>query len=269
MNPCSYHGIATHYIHSTSLPALQQRLGELEFKDYSSFVERLSIVNATIEEFVSGLPAPRPQITGELRKVVDAVFMGDSQSALDILKKLDEIQSGKYSVDIKEWAEKTIKTIRERSPTSVAVTLRQMQTSRSWNIAEAFQHEHNIATRFMSHPDFVEGVTARLVDRKKERPNWKPNSLEEVTKEEVDAFFGAPLKLALLNDSDEMKYKEYPYGPKGTDIQLGLPSEEAVVSFRRGSGGKLQSAEIVKHFVDKHRGKQGVKEKVEEVLERV
>lgn len=174
---------------------------------------------------------------------------------------MQKVQTSSHAEDIKAWAKKTAATIRERSPISVAVTLRQMQTARSWNIAEAFQHEHNIAARFMAHPDFVTGVTARLIERSKDRPSWKPNTIEEVTEREVKSFFNKPLKLALLNDSEAARYEEYPHR------SLTLVTEADILAFKRQHSSTTND-QIVKHFVDRSKGKQGVREKVEEVLER-
>jgi 3-hydroxyisobutyryl-CoA hydrolase len=55
-----YAGIATHYIHSSSLPDLEARLAELEFKDYDSLKKRYETINSTIEEFCTGLPHDQP-----------------------------------------------------------------------------------------------------------------------------------------------------------------------------------------------------------------
>lgn len=52
-----YSGIATHYIDSSVLGNLTQRLSELTFKDYASLQERMDLVNSTIAEFSTGLPS--------------------------------------------------------------------------------------------------------------------------------------------------------------------------------------------------------------------
>lgn len=257
----SYQGIATHYIHSTSLPQLEARLAELVFKDYASAAERYAILNSTIEEFCTGLPSPRPALSGNLRRAIDLCFSAEHQTPLDILDALSAVEAQTPHKDVREWASRTAATINERSPTSVAVTLRQLQVSRKWNIAQTFQHEHNIASRFMSHHDFVEGVTARLIERKKGRPNWQPNTLKEVTDAQVDSFFGQPLELALLNDAEGSRFSEYPHA------DLGLPTEAQILSVKNRRRG-ASTEEIVQHFVDAKKGKQGVREKVEEVLER-
>lgn len=257
----SYQGIATHYIHSSSLPQLEARIAELVFKDYATQAERYAVLNSTIEEFSTGLPASRPTISGDLRRAIDVCFSAEHRTPLEILEALKTVETQSSNQQVQDWAKRTAATINERSPTSVAVTLRQMQVSRGWDIAQTFQHEHNIASRFMSHHDFVEGVTARLVERKKGRPDWKPNTLDKVTNAEVDSFFGRPLELALLNDAEGSKYSEYPHA------DLGLPTEAQILDVRseRRSASK---EDLVKYFVELKNGKQGVREKVEEVIER-
>lgn len=254
-----YHGVATHYIHSSTLPQLESRLAELQFPDYSSPQERYKIINATIEEYSTGLPSPKPQISGPFRATIDRVFHRDQPDIHAILASLAEVRdSANSSEELKTWAEKTIETLQTRSPIAVAVTLEQMRIARSWSIAETFQREYDIASHFMAHPDFVEGVTARLIERKKERPNWQPNQLADVKKADVTAFFkraeGTP-ELPLISESD---YSEYPHQ------WIGLPREEEIM----GEASGKPREEVVATLLNKYDGKQGVREKVAEVLER-
>lgn len=250
-----YHGIATHYIHSSTLQQLEARLAELQFPDYMKLNDRFKIINATIEEFSTGLPSDRPRLSGELRRTIDTVFHADQPDIKAILKSLEEIRDN-GSPDLKTWAEKTIDTIQTRSPISVAVALQQMRVGRQWSIAQTFQKEYEIAAQFMAHPDFVEGVTARLIERKKERPNWKPNTLNDVEKSDVDAFFqSSKERLPLISDAD---YKEYPHA------WIGLPKESEILSV---AGGE-KAEDVVATLLEKYEGKQGVPEKIAEVLER-
>ncbi|KAK7726298.1 3-hydroxyisobutyryl-CoA hydrolase [Botryosphaeria dothidea] len=253
-----YHGIATHYIHSSSLPDLEARLAELTFKDYASLQERHAIINATIEEFVTGLPAPRAQISGQLRAAVDECFKPKNENISAILDALNLLKESSNET-LSPWAAKTIDTIQQRSPTSVLVALKQLRVSRNWGIADTFRHEYNIASRFMAHPDFVEGVQARLVRRQKERPNWQPNTFDAVDAKEVDSFFDSKPKLELLQSGEEANYREYPHA------WLGLPREAAILAKAQRA---RSDSEVVQHFVKQYKGKAGVKEKVEEVLER-
>lgn len=254
-----YHGVATHYVHSSTLQQLESRLAELQFPDYMTLNERFKIINATIEEYSTGLPADKPAISGELRKVIDRVFHVDQPSIKAIIASLEEVaNSDKSSKPLTTWAKKTIDTIQTRSPISVAVTLEQMRIGREWTIAQTFQKEYEIASTFMAHPDFVEGVTAKLIERKKERPNWQPNTLADVKKRDVSAFFTGKdngEKLPLITDAD---YKEYPHA------WIGLPREEEIL--REMSGKKADDA--LASLLEKYEGKQGVREKVAEVRAR-
>ncbi|KAL9096870.1 MAG: hypothetical protein Q9165_000834 [Trypethelium subeluteriae] len=260
-----YNGIATHYIDSTSLPDLEARLAELHFRDTASLPDRLSIINATISEFSTGIPHNTPlQLSGAIRSAIDAVFSpAHSPDLPSILASLDALSSS--SPAVQDWASKTRATILERSPTSVLVTLRAMREGARWSIAEAFQREHRIAARFMRHPDFVEGVSARLIRKPAERPRWRPERIEEVDPRTVDEFFEGgeeegSRRLALLTSGPGADYTTYPHR------WIGLPAERDVEARVREARGTKE--EVVRYFVREGRGKQGVREKVEEILER-
>lgn len=255
-----YSGVATHYLHSTSLPNLESRLAELRFKDSDPLKLRLEIISATIEEFSTGLPHDQPmQLAGELRSAIDRCFSHDNVPA--IIEALEQETKAENST-VGQWAEKTIKTLHERSPTAVHVSLRQMQIGRKWSIAETFRREHQIAAKFMRHHDFTEGVSALLIRKPRGTPQWQPPSLEAIKPEDnvSEPFFQESKdtdKLALLNNSD---FSEYP------NSHLGLPSEKHIE--RVVMEGTMSRGEVVKHFIEKKKGKQGVKEVVEEVLSR-
>lgn len=256
-----YSGVATHYLHSSSLPDLEARLAELKFKDYDNMQTRLEIINSTIEEFTTGLPHDQPiagPVGGDIRKALDYCFQ-PAHSIEAIFEALKDMESGPEHV--REWAVKTSKTISARSPTSVRVTLRQLREGERWTIGETFRREHGIASHFMEHPDFVEGVCALLVDKPKRTPNWTPASIQDVSEEDVNAFFTAKTEFEPLADSGSTgkDYGSYPHA------WTSLPTEDAV---RRITTGSKTADEIVAQFVSKTGGKQGVKEKVEEILKR-
>lgn len=249
-----YAGVATHYIHSTSLPALQRRLGELRFKDYDTLAERSQLIDSTIEEFCSGLPHDQPMlIQGELRKAIDRCFT--KTNVPDIIQAL-KAEGGKT----KKWAEDTLATLHQRSPTAVYVTLRQMQLGKNWSISTTFQREHQIASKFMAHLDFTEGVHALLI-RKDGKPKWSPASLEDIQPGDniAEPFFeieGAE-KLKLLNEED---YSEYPHA------RFSIPTEAAIKAVV--DQGELTPSKVVEYFVHQRQGKQGVTEIVKEVVSR-
>lgn len=255
-----YTGIATHYIDSSSLPGLTARLGELEFKDYLSLNDRLSIIAATIEEYQTGIPPnERMLIAGDLRRAIDRCFRHDRVE--DILNALECERSS----EVGEWASKTIETLLERSPTSLKVTLKQMRLGTKWDISEAFQREYIMASRFMELPDFATGVSARLIHKPPTKPKWDPARVDDVQDTVVDEYFRTEgeERLALI---DAATYKEYP-------VRMGLPTEwdvRRVVKRRMRTWLKPEKfrMSVAQEMSGNSRMKLGVKEKVEEILER-
>ncbi|KAK8154408.1 3-hydroxyisobutyryl-CoA hydrolase mitochondrial precursor [Phyllosticta citrichinensis] len=259
---CLSHGVATHYINSAQLPDLESRLGELIFKDYASNDERYRIINNTVEEYVTESELPKPKHSGYIRFAIDTYFgpkMGSVAEITDALRRVVD-PSSKFHPDIVKWAKRTLYTLGERSPTSLAVTFAQLRFSQRWSIAETFEREHFIASRFMEHHDFVEGVTARLVRKTKERPLWQPSKISDLAEQDIAAFFKFPQQpeLKLLNTAGQ-DYSEYPHA------WLGLPSEKTIIEERKKHDSDKQ---CLRAMLASTNYKFGVKEKVLDVLER-
>lgn len=276
-----YAGIATHYLHSTSLPNLESRLAELRFKDYDSLSKRLSIVNETIEEFCTGLPHDQPiLLAGPLRNAIDACFSGNSVDeiirSLTAMREEADAEIAKHEAQartyeqkkaaapevkkLRKWAADTLQTLCQRSPTAIHVALLQMRLGRKWTIAETFQREHQIAAKFMQHPDFVEGVTAQL-GKDRRTPQWQPIPLDNITAQDHVAgpFFEISRKAEALKLTRSADYKEYPF-------HFGLPTEQEVKNFV--TNDTVTAQQVMDHFLIKRRAKQGVVEVVEEILAR-
>ncbi|EXJ84766.1 hypothetical protein A1O3_05438 [Capronia epimyces CBS 606.96] len=266
-----YAGVATHYLDSSVLAQLTARLSELVFKDHASLMQRLQLIDSTIAEFASALPSPDSSdaakygnLTGSLREAVDRTFKYDTvEEILAALQKESESADEKLA----EWAKATQKTITLRSPTSLRVTLRQLREGRHWNISETFVLEHKIASKFMAHPDFVEGVTARLINKPPTKPQWKPATLAEVSPADVDAFFTMPSKedaLTLVTPYEgalPQNYTDYPHAI------FALPRESDIQNVVR-SYGRQGSKRVTEEVLNRWNHKAGVKEKVQEVLAR-
>lgn len=255
-----YAGVATHYVHSSSLSSLTARLAEIEFKDYEDMYSRLATIAATIAEFETGLPHDEPMLlAGELRKAIDRCFgYAEIESIIGALE--DEEKDTKLRQHIRDWATSTLETLSERSPTSLKVTLKQMELGRRWTIGEAFKNEYHIAGRFMSHPDFGSGVSARLIHKPPTKPTWNPPSLQGVTREDVNKFFNHegefPMK---LRNEQERDYREYPF-------RMGLVREDEIRGVVQQGGQKAQK--VIAKFFDEGGRRPGTREKVEEVLAR-
>jgi 3-hydroxyisobutyryl-CoA hydrolase len=271
-----YAGIATHYIDSSVLAPMTTRLSELVFPDDMSLENRLDLVNRTMSEFTNNLPRPDTSektkfgnLTGILRQNIDECFGHDSVE--DILAAL-EGKAQTESGDIAEWAKATLKTMSIRSPTSLKVTLKQLRLGKTWDIRQTFINEHRMAANFMAHPDFTEGVSARLINKPPTTPQWQPATLGEVTDGEVLRFFRKPTDVQPMQfakrpvrHGHEIEttdgYNDYPHAkyalPRETDI------EEAVsLVGRRGRGA------VMEYIMSRWENKLGTKEKVNDVLAR-
>jgi enoyl-CoA hydratase/carnithine racemase len=89
------------------------------------------------------------------------------------------------------FAAETLATIAKRSPTSLAVTFRQIAAGHTLSMDDCMRMEFRILNRMLVGHDFYEGIRAALID-KGSTPKWRPATLDEVKPEGIDAYF-APL----------------------------------------------------------------------------
>jgi len=165
---CVWAGLATHY-----LPA--DRLSEAK--------ARIVAAPDAIEDHLSALSVePPPARLTRNAERIERLFAAD---------RLEDLVAA-LEADPSEWAEKELKAVASKCPTSAKVALRLFATSgQRADFAEEMELEYRLAARMTARPDFAEGVRAVLVD-KDNAPLWNPASAEGVTDEMIDAIF-APL----------------------------------------------------------------------------
>ncbi|OLL22224.1 3-hydroxyisobutyryl-CoA hydrolase, mitochondrial [Neolecta irregularis DAH-3] len=252
---CLLTGIATHYVSSSNLSALEARLAELESSD-------LNLIDQTIAEF-SGVKEPSIQLqyVGKQREAIDRCFAGDTIDTI-----LSTLRSEKSP-----WSQKQIETIQSRSPTSVAFFLRHSQEAKSWSIDQTFSRDLVFAKKFMEHPDFVEGVTARLFSSPPVTPTWTPASFGELRVSHIARFFEQSPDDPRLNLPErlnrQINYEQYPHA------EYGLPTEEEIRKVITGqdpdAGASAFTAnDVVEFFQRRKNGKTGVREKVLDIVGR-
>ena len=126
-----------------------------------------------------GLAAPSLSI---LRPAIDVHFGQPTVPA--ILASLEAEPRAEYA----DWAQQTVKLLRTRSPTMLAVTLRQLQRGKTMDLADCFRMELDMVQQCFVQGDFIEGIRALIID-KDNTPRWTPSRMEEVTEEMIEAFF--------------------------------------------------------------------------------
>ncbi|MGO9005854.1 MAG: enoyl-CoA hydratase/isomerase family protein [Beijerinckiaceae bacterium] len=126
------------------------------------------------------IPAPAPTLAAE-KHCIDECF--DGQSVAAILGKLAEA-----SVAGSPFAAKTRENILAKSPTSVAIALKQMQFGAKLDLAETLRMDLRIVARIAQGHDFYEGVRATMIDRDN-ASRWMRETVEAVEPADIDAYF--------------------------------------------------------------------------------
>jgi enoyl-CoA hydratase len=136
--------------------------------------------NAELRDFF--IPAKRETE----RQDLDSIARHFSQSSLaDIVASLEEAAAGDA------FAEKTLATIKTRSPTSLHVAWREISAGSTLSMDECMKMEFRILNGMLAGHDFYEGIRAVIID-KGSKPEWRPSDLEDVRAADIDAYF-APL----------------------------------------------------------------------------
>lgn len=100
-----------------------------------------------------------------------------AESVLSIVKKLQESSN--------EWASSRAKSILRSSPLSLACTWQMLRSARSFgSVDQALVQEYRFVWRSMEKGDILDGTRAMIID-KDHNPNWRFDSLEDVTEEYV------------------------------------------------------------------------------------
>jgi enoyl-CoA hydratase/carnithine racemase len=170
-----YTRLADVYLPPAAIASLADDLGTLSWSDnWNADVRGLIHARAA-----QGLLAPSLSL---LRSAIDRHFSQATVAA--ILASLDAESRDDYA----QWARQTAELMRSRSPTMLAVALRQLERGKSMSLADCFRMELGMVEQCFEQGDFVEGVRAFIID-KDNSPRWKPARLDEVTDASVEAFF--------------------------------------------------------------------------------
>lgn len=94
-----------------------------------------------------------------------------------------------------EWAQETLITMGQRSPTSMKIAFEQLARGTALDLESCLVMEYRMTQGCMAGVDFYEGIRAVLVE-KDHNPKWMPEMLSEVTSDLVEKHF------AELGDQD-------------------------------------------------------------------
>ena len=157
-------GFATHFVPRT-------RLDELA----AGLAANLDAIDAYLAGFAED-PGTAP--LDEHRHLIDAHFAAGSVA--DIIAGLDA-EDG-------YWAIETADELREKSPTSLRVTHRQLGNGHGLDFDAVMRIEYRMACAFLESRDFFEGIRAAVIDKDR-KPNWAPARLDDVDDHMTASYF--------------------------------------------------------------------------------
>jgi enoyl-CoA hydratase len=161
-------GLAGHLMKS-------ERLSELKavLEGYSANLGQIR--SEAVEELLAGLENffdPVVPTKPEMDEWVAAYFAAKS-SMMEIMESLRQC-----SIQI-QLCDGVFNRLAERSPTAVVLTLQLLRHNEGRPLEEVFQADLEAARFILAHPDYVEGVRARVID-KDDNPRWQPETIAEV-----------------------------------------------------------------------------------------
>jgi enoyl-CoA hydratase len=103
--------------------------------------------------------------------------------------------------DGSEQAASTLKSLNEKSPRGMVVTLKLLRLARrSSSLQECLVREYRAALEVFASDDFREGVRAAVIDKDR-NPKWSPATIEDVTPEMLAPYFAEI-------GADELKFNQ-------------------------------------------------------------
>lgn len=168
-------GMADGHIDAGRLPGLWASLEQTPFENGAS-VERWCANHLN----KAGAASPWP--SAEVNRIFGLPTLPDMLAAL--------------AATDSDWARSTLNTLHKRSPLMLHVVLEQIRRARGMGLADDLRMERDMVRHcFQLRPgaasETVEGIRALAVD-KDHQPHWNPARVEEVTPEQVAAFFASP-----------------------------------------------------------------------------
>lgn len=189
-----YSGLATHYIQSKHLESLTDAIIQKSMEEDFHGDCCAAALMSHHEDIHVGKDGGG--FLARHRDWIEEAFgkkecMEDIVVALESMKKDGDVNQ--HSESKSKFAGTTLETLKKMSPTSLKITLESMHRGKKLdNIADCLAMEYRmgqVAVRNWEGTDFYEGIRAALVDKDR-KPKWNPSSLEDVTDEIVNSYFG-------------------------------------------------------------------------------
>ncbi len=137
-------------------------------------------------------------LSSEIKTLIDGFATGETsgpvaamQPDIDRWFAYDRVEDIVASLkqDGSEFALSTLKTLNEKSPRGMVVTLKLLRLARaSSSLEECLVREYRAALEVFRSDDFREGVRAAVIDKDR-NPRWSPAAIEDVTPKMLAPYF--------------------------------------------------------------------------------
>jgi enoyl-CoA hydratase len=185
-----YAGVVDHLVPYSDFESLITALTDARFSENSNMQVSDLISSFSMEG--DGMDIYKPHLL-EHRAEINQIFS---------LNTIEEIMEGLQSSE-SDWCQVILANLLEKSPTSLKVTLKELQLGSQMDFDDCIQMEFRILNRFLNHPDFYEGIRCAIIDKDR-TPVWRPNILEKLPNPVIQEFF-EPLDQELNFDHEDHK----------------------------------------------------------------
>ena len=165
---------------------------------YAGFADAI-VPSSKLQALRAALTEARPRTTqNEVRALIDGFATPEKagpvaamQETIDrwfAFQRMQDIVAA-LKADGSELAQATLKTLGEKSPRGMVVTLKLLRLARTASsLEECLVREYRAALEVFRSDDFREGVRAAVIDKDR-NPKWSPPAIEEVTPQMIAPYF--------------------------------------------------------------------------------
>jgi enoyl-CoA hydratase len=165
---------------------------------YARFADAV-VASSKLAALREALTKVRPGTTsGEVENLIDGFATGETSGPVAAMQpKIDAWFAHDRMEDIvaslqrdgSELAQSTLKTLNEKSPRGMVVTLKLVRLARgASSLEQCLVREYRAALEVFRSDDFREGVRAAVIDKDR-NPKWSPARIEDVTPAMVAPYF--------------------------------------------------------------------------------
>jgi 3-hydroxyisobutyryl-CoA hydrolase len=182
------------------------------------------------------------------------------------------------------WAQKTLGCLNTMSPLSLTVALQNIRSATTLSLVQCLRRDFDLTQKFIIRPDMRQGVLQTLVQRSAQviPTQWAPATLDQVNEALTEFDFFCTHSPHSLTMATPLDFVQYPYRHYMLPSEAEIKQMVVEASAAAAAAGKaaitmnmtqvgcygMTIGQAVIYFSRQRNGKQGVRQKVTEILAR-